>query len=250
MGERVFIAGSTQEPEEEVALSAWESLREEFPSLRLILVPRHAERFEAVARLVQQRGHRLLRRSTTLKCEVPAVLSSPAAERLISRPAGGTEDLNQRLSEGSEAAQDRQSTTAVVTPEEGMLPVVLLDTLGELCDCWGLAEIAFVGGSLGRHRGGQNMLEPAAYGATVLFGPHTDNFQSIVEPLLAAGGAVVVKDAAALRGTLQELLRHPEQARTLGEAARGFVLSQQGATSRTVDLLLTEVAGVAASMDV
>jgi 3-deoxy-D-manno-octulosonic-acid transferase len=50
-------------------------------------------------------------------------------------------------------------------------PVVVLDTLGELAAVYGLAEVAFVGGSLDRRRGGQSMIEPAGFGAAVLFGP-------------------------------------------------------------------------------
>ncbi|MBW3543161.1 MAG: glycosyltransferase, partial [Planctomycetes bacterium] len=61
--ESVFIAGSTQHPEECIALDAWEALRAEFPDLRLVLVPRHKERFEDVARLVEARGLPLVRRS-------------------------------------------------------------------------------------------------------------------------------------------------------------------------------------------
>nr|MDQ3332632.1 3-deoxy-D-manno-octulosonic acid transferase [Planctomycetota bacterium] len=63
--EIVFIAGSTQHPEEEYALATWQELRRDFPRLRLILVPRHKERFDDVARLIEGRGLPLLRRSTT-----------------------------------------------------------------------------------------------------------------------------------------------------------------------------------------
>src|SRR3569623_3486254 len=62
-GDRVFIAGSTQTPEEELALDAYLKLRETHPELRLLLVPRHKERFEEVAALVEARGLSLLRRS-------------------------------------------------------------------------------------------------------------------------------------------------------------------------------------------
>ena len=48
--------------------------------------------------------------------------------------------------------------------------IVLVDTIGELSAVWGLAEVAFVGGSLDGKRGGQNMIEPAAYGAAVVSG--------------------------------------------------------------------------------
>ena len=48
--------------------------------------------------------------------------------------------------------------------------VLLIDSVGELSAWWGLAQIGFVGGSLGK-RGGQNMIEPAGYGVSICFGP-------------------------------------------------------------------------------
>ena len=55
--DHVFIAGSTQDPEESFAIDAWLSLRDEFPNLRLVVVPRHKERFDAVAELDPPEGH-------------------------------------------------------------------------------------------------------------------------------------------------------------------------------------------------
>ncbi|MFM9963275.1 MAG: 3-deoxy-D-manno-octulosonic acid transferase [Planctomycetaceae bacterium] len=184
--ENVFIAGSTQAPEEAFALDTWQTLRGEFPNLRLILVPRHKERFEEVAALVVSRGWPLLRRSTG------------------SVPAPGQ--------------------------------VLLLDTLGELGACWGLADIAFVGGSLTR-RGGQNMLEPAGYGAAVLLGPNTWNFRDIVEQLLSRDAARVVRSEQEMTHAVRELLKSPALAQELGERAKTFVATQQGAAARTVELL-------------
>ena len=192
--ERVFIAGSTQAPEEELALQTYIALRATYPELRLVLVPRHQERFEEVARLVTAAGRPLLRRSRLTLGAAPD--SSELAER----------------------------------------PVLLLDTLGELAACWGLADIAFVGGSLTR-RGGQNMIEPAAYGAAVLFGPHTQNFRDITSLLLAADAARVVADASELTTCVSALLENPAQARALGARAQQLVLGQQGATRRTVEIL-------------
>ncbi len=56
-GDIVLLAGSTQEPEEELALAAFAELHEEFPNLRLILVPRHPDRFDEVAALLDRSGH-------------------------------------------------------------------------------------------------------------------------------------------------------------------------------------------------
>jgi 3-deoxy-D-manno-octulosonic-acid transferase len=115
--------------------------------------------------------------------------------------------------------------------------LVLMDTIGELGALWGLADVAFVGGSLDGRRGGQNMIEPAAYGAAVVFGPHVWNFRDTAARLVAAGAAVQVPDAAGLESAVRRLLGDAEERRRLGEAARAFVRQQQGATERTVALL-------------
>jgi 3-deoxy-D-manno-octulosonic-acid transferase len=115
-------------------------------------------------------------------------------------------------------------------------PVLLLDTLGELSKAWGLADVAFVGGSL-TNRGGQNMIEPAAFGAAVLFGPNTWNFRDVTEALLTRDAARVVHHAEELTDTLRQLVIDAEERRRLGTTARQFVLNQQGATDRTIELL-------------
>jgi 3-deoxy-D-manno-octulosonic-acid transferase len=99
---------------------------------------------------------------------------------------------------------------------------------------WGLADVAFVGGSLVAGRGGQNMMEPAAFGASVLFGPHTANFRETVEQLLARGGARRVADARELTAALKEDLDDPDAAAARGAAGRDFVLAQHGASARTL----------------
>jgi len=187
--ETVLIAGSTQAPEEKMALDTWRQLRSSHPRLRLILVPRHRERFDEVAELVTGSGGQLLRRS--------------------------------QMESGADYSSDR---------------VILLDTIGELSACWGLADIAFVGGSFGT-RGGQNMLEPAAYGAAVLLGPNTQNFKDIVSRLLQADGALQLQSSADFLPRVTELLDNPQQRQTFGTAAQDFVVSQQGAIARTVELL-------------
>ena len=83
--------------------------------------------------------------------------------------------------------------------------VLLVDTVGELGAWWGTRQIAFVGGSFG-DRGGQNMIEPAAYGAAVSFGPNTRNFRDIVAALIAADAAVVVQDAEQLEAFVRRCL--------------------------------------------
>ena len=102
---------------------------------------------------------------------------------------------------------------------------------------WGLATIGFTGGSLNDKRGGQSMIEPAGLGVPVLFGPHTWNFKDAVAGLLEAGGAIRVQDEAELEQGVTRLLEDLALRERMGSAARAFVLAQQGATARTLDLL-------------
>jgi len=188
--ETVFMAGSTQEPEEQLAIQAWLECRKRCPSLRLILVPRHRERFDEVAKLVGNSGINLVRRS---------LLQS-----------------------------DAQTDSSAV---------ILLDTIGELSACWGLADIAFVGGSFG-NRGGQNMIEPAAFGAAVLFGPNTRNFQDVVQAFKEAEACIQLQTPEELTPTLAQLLADPAKRQKLGAAAKNAVMSQTGTTVYTVTLLV------------
>ena len=115
-------------------------------------------------------------------------------------------------------------------PEPGR--PVIVDTIGELEAVFGLADVAFVGGSLMPH-GGQNVLEPAAQGLPVLFGPHMQNFVSEVALLKEHGGCRQVADAAELGRVVAELLADPEAVRALGRAGEEVVSAQRGATEAT-----------------
>jgi 3-deoxy-D-manno-octulosonic-acid transferase len=189
----VFVAGSTMEGEEAAVLTAYRAAVQQHASLRLILVPRHAERFESVALWLEEQGEHVVRRSR---------LNAP-----VRRGAGPARSI------------------------------ILIDTIGELSAVWGLADVAFVGGSLRAGRGGQNMMEPAAYGASVMFGPHVANFRDTVDQLLERNAARQVADAAELTRGLVADLEDPEAAAARGDAARRFVLAQHGAAGRTLAAL-------------
>ena len=114
--------------------------------------------------------------------------------------------------------------------------VVVVDTIGQLQRFYAACDVAFVGGSLVPH-GGQNMLEPAAQGRAVIFGPHTDNFRRDVELLLQADAVVQVQDRSAFVERLSELLQDPELRESYGARARRVIEQNQGATARTLDLV-------------
>jgi 3-deoxy-D-manno-octulosonic-acid transferase len=115
--------------------------------------------------------------------------------------------------------------------------VVVVDTIGQLQRFYAACDVAFVGGSLVPH-GGQNMLEPAALGRATLFGPHTANFRRDVELLLAADAVSQVPDRAGFEIVLERLLGNEEECRQLGERAREVITANQGATARTLDLVV------------
>ena len=186
----VFLAGSTQAPEEALAIDAYRAAFVNHPRLRLVIVPRHVER----------------------KPELVAIL------------------------DGSGLVWQARSTLDT----EGAAPearVLLVDTTGELGAWWGTATIAFVGGSLDGKRGGQNMLEPAAYGAAVCFGPHTRNFADEVAVLLEAEAACVVADGAALTAFVLDCLV-AEPPLELGTRAARTVAAHRGATAATAERIL------------
>jgi 3-deoxy-D-manno-octulosonic-acid transferase len=95
--------------------------------------------------------------------------------------------------------------------------------------------VVFVGGSFTR-RGGQNILEPAACGKPVLFGPRMENFQDSVQVLVGRGG-LQVRDPAALQRILHDLLGRPDEIRTLGQLAREAVSAVRGASARDARLI-------------
>jgi 3-deoxy-D-manno-octulosonic-acid transferase len=99
----------------------------------------------------------------------------------------------------------RRSLGAAPPPGSG---IYVADTMGELGLLYRLARVAFVGGSLVPH-GGQNPLEPARLGCPMLLGPHHWNFADVVAPLLAAGAARLVPNAAQLPLLVGEVLRDP-----------------------------------------
>ena len=122
-------------------------------------------------------------------------------------------------------------------PVQADWDILVLDTTGELRDWYSLATLAFVGKSLTAH-GGQNPVEPALAGKPVVFGPHMENFESVVRLLLQAEGAVQVDGLAALEAQVTALLGAPEQREALGQNAIRSLSSHQGATRRTVAAVL------------
>jgi len=113
--------------------------------------------------------------------------------------------------------------------------VVIVDRVGVLGDLYALADVAFVGG--GFHAAGlHSVLEPAAFGAPVVFGPRYANSRE-AGLLLAAGAAASVGDAPSLEVVLGHWLEETTARRTAGDAAREVVRAGLGAAERSFELV-------------
>ncbi|WP_034918409.1 lipid IV(A) 3-deoxy-D-manno-octulosonic acid transferase [Erwinia sp. 9145] len=118
----------------------------------------------------------------------------------------------------------------------GSTQVVIGDTMGELMLLYGIADLAFVGGSL-VERGGHNPLEAAAHALPVLMGPHTFNFKDICARLQRADGLITVTDAASLDKEISTLLTDEDYRLYYGRHAVDVLHQNQGALQRLLQLL-------------
>jgi 3-deoxy-D-manno-octulosonic-acid transferase len=115
----------------------------------------------------------------------------------------------------------------------GPWDALLVDVVGVLPQLYAAATVAFVGGSF-TTRGGQNLLEPAALGKPVLFGPHVENVRAAAQALLAAGGGFMARDAAELGLLVSRLVGDPVARDAAGKGARAVVEANRGALARTL----------------
>jgi len=113
------------------------------------------------------------------------------------------------------------------------VPVLLLDTLGELAGLYAGARAAFVGGTL-VEIGGHNLLEPAQRGTAVVFGPHFENARAAGERLCRSGGGFAVRDEAELAERLAALLLDDAAASAAGRLALLAAGEAEGALAVTL----------------
>lgn len=112
--------------------------------------------------------------------------------------------------------------------------VLIIDTLGELAVLYSLCDLAFIGGSL-IEWGGQNFLEPAFYSKPIFFGPYMNNFRDIAEIFVRSNAASIVKNKTALNQLF--LFQDNESLIEMGKNARSTLMSLQGATEKTLNLI-------------
>jgi 3-deoxy-D-manno-octulosonic-acid transferase len=135
----------------------------------------------------------------------------------------------------------RQINIATVRLSEGMAcsgttQMVLGDTMGDMLALYGLADVAFIGGSLIAH-GGHNFLEAAAWGLPILTGPSVFNFQDIAKMLIKEGGLRQLHDHFDLERTLQAWLEGKLSLDDVGLAAQRVLVNNQGTLTKLIDII-------------
>ena len=134
------------------------------------------------------------------------------------------------------AATEKLSLAHVSTPESSNADVVLVDRVGVLGDLYSIATAAFVGG--GFHSAGlHSVLEPAAYGVPVAFGPrHSNSREAIMLARSRGADAVVTVDETI--EVLEQWLGDATAREHAGSNARAFVQRGLGAGERSYDLVM------------
>src|SRR6266481_5839304 len=194
----IIVAGSVVATEEPHTLIAFGTLQGEYPKALLVLAPRKPECFDDAAAFIDESHRKFIRRSR------------------LPIPGPGQ----------SQAIQPSDNSTI---PDD--VTVLLLDSIGELASLYGLADGAFVGGSL-VSSGGHNILEPAAFGKIPVFGPSMENFAEMASRFVSAGAAIQVESPEDVGVAWIELFRDPERRKKMSETARQLVTDSRGATDR------------------
>ncbi|MBK9175030.1 MAG: 3-deoxy-D-manno-octulosonic acid transferase [Flavobacteriales bacterium] len=193
----VLIAGSTWPADEDLIV---EALRDLPNAPRLVLVPHEP---------------------------IPAALDRAA--RRMPRPVERWSHLEKRL-------DDESSIQESGPPDEDPLfaRTLLVDRMGILARLYQHADIAYVGGGFGD--GIHSLLEAAAWGRPVIFGPHHRKFAEAAG-LIEAGGGFEVRDAGQLRAVIARLMNVRLAREAASLAALGYVRERIGATDRIATMI-------------
>ena len=202
LGRKIVVIASTREGEDELFIDAMRRyIRRELqqdlePSQRTLfyLIPRHPQRFESVAALLEKEDWKVVRRSQLLQ----------------------TGDCTSGSLSCCEEAD-----------------VLLGDSLGEMPWYYAQAQVAIIGGSFAP-LGGQNFIEACALGVPVIVGTHTRNFEQAVNDALAEGAALRANSAdTALRQAMQLLDDTPQRQR-MADAGLHWVQKHSGSVQRVM----------------
>jgi 3-deoxy-D-manno-octulosonic-acid transferase len=207
----VFTAGSSRVEETRIIADSYNKVKSKLPGIKFLLAPRQLSRLDEVKKILNQNKI------------VFSLFSQIQSLR-----------LRQCASDGNSCAG---GDFAGALPQSRF---IIVDVFGKLQSAYALSDVSFVGGSL-VNKGGQNPIEPAAYGKPALFGKYMDNFESEAEILLKSGGAFQVSDAADLAEKIIGLISDKDAAKAAGQRAMKAVESQKGAVKTVIEQVKSAV---------
>ena len=179
------------------------------PPVQWLVVPRHPQRVDEVAALIERQGWRVSRRSTW-------------------REGPPEEPISSAVDPTDAAATHADDT------------IWLGDSLGEMSLYYGLSDAALLGGSF-EPLGGQNLIEAAACGCPVIMGPHTFNFAQASELAQAAGAAIRAADMAQAVAAAVRLVRDDAALLAARNACEVFLKPHRGAADQLADAIVEQI---------
>jgi len=115
--------------------------------------------------------------------------------------------------------------------------IILVDKIGALNSFYANAKLAYVGGGFNPRFGGQNILEPTAFGIPVLFGKHMNNFEEEARLLIESGGGIQLQKEEEFYPVLKKFILSPDLRQKAGEAATETIRQHRGAVLRTLKII-------------
>jgi 3-deoxy-D-manno-octulosonic-acid transferase len=197
---KIVVLGSVRPSEEEGWISGVKSLLTQGYDIRLVVAPRHAEKFPYFRDKLDTAG-----------------LSWRAYSEIV---------LGNGPVDGLRHAEPLTSRK-----------VVLLDTMGVLKSVYGIADLAFIGATL-VDIGGHNPLEASMYGCPVCVGPFTSVVKEICDDLSQEGALVRLTSAEEIEPLLSRFRSSPEDFQSMGARGKRVWKRYTGATAKIVGALL------------
>ena len=198
---KLIVFGSTRFGEEKLILDTIKKVRKQNPKAKFAIAPRHINKCREIENLLINLNLPFYKHSKIIKQE-PIVSSI----------------IKQYLKPGE---------------------IILIDTIGDLTKYYKISCISFVGGGFNPEFGGQNILEPAAFGKPVIFGPHMKNFEEEAELLTSGEGGIKIENLNQLASTINALLKNKKRRAFIGNTAYELVNSKRGAIEKHIQKIIT-----------
>ena len=107
--------------------------------------------------------------------------------------------------------------------------ITIINVIGIMDDLFQRSRVTFMGGSLVK-RGGHNLIEPAYFGSPILIGPHTFNFEEIVDEFISSDAALLVRNKIELVNAYRDVIQDENLATSLSSNAKNIIKKRRGST--------------------